>query len=152
MDPVTVSTAIADAKNFLSGIFGNWGEGRREADVIVPVQEAIYNQLVSINRQVDDVEDPNVLYTWLEYLQQWRSQFITFVEDPAFTDGRASQQALNDLIPVIDGTIRTVNGQLSIIGYETGVPSGPGPVRAGAGMDMGTMLLLGAGAAFLLRK
>ena len=151
--------AIQQGKNFLASIFGRFGAGRREADVIVPVQEAIYRQLVAINNEVDDVQDPNMLYTWIEYLNQWRSEFVAFVSDAAFVDGRASQQALNDLIPVIDGTIATVQGQLARIGYDA--PTGGGGITWGGGgtqnagfggLDATTLALIGVGAAFLLRK
>jgi hypothetical protein len=76
------------------------GDGRREADVIVPVQNAIGERLAEI---VSDQDRAGVttLQNYHRELGMMSLQFQKFLSDPQFTDGRASKQAFNDIIPLI---------------------------------------------------
>jgi hypothetical protein len=84
-------------------ILSKVGEGRREADAIVPVQNAIDQRLQEINRSIPNGSIPQ-LQAWWDELRQTAAEFRKFVADPRFTDGRASRQALDTLMPLIDGT------------------------------------------------
>ncbi len=85
--------------------------GAREADAIVPVQNAIANdrgtgRLDEINRAIDSANVQGLQSMYAEVVQMARD-FRAFVGDPKFTDGRASIQALDTLMPLIDGTDST---------------------------------------------
>ena len=122
------------AWNTIEGWFGI-GTGRREADVISPVQNGVIDRLAEILR-VTGISPPAPmqvttlqLQNFIVELQQTRAEFIRFVQDPHFTDGRASQQALNDVIPLIDDNIGKLSAMLIQMGGQL-----PGPgVTQGAG-------------------
>jgi len=79
------------------------GSGRTEADAIVPVQNAIDLRLQEINRGINTASIPQ-LQAWRDELIAMGAEFRRFVTDPRFTDGRASTQALDTIMPLIDGT------------------------------------------------
>src|SRR5215470_9440417 len=91
--------------------FEDWlgiGEGRREADIIVPVQNAWAQSwgpiITGLNAaKVGQFITCEQLVRWYRQLWQSTVAFIQFVSQPIFTDGRASTQALNALIPVVTG-------------------------------------------------
>jgi hypothetical protein len=98
-----VGSAILDALGI--------GHGRREADAIVPVQNSISNvngtgRLDEINRAIPTATIPQ-LQMFANEVVKTAIQFRQFVSDPRFTDGRASHQALDTLMPLIDGTDAT---------------------------------------------
>lgn len=83
--------------------FSFFGRGRSEADVIVPLQNRIGDRLAAINTGIASAN--------IAQLQQWHTEvrrmgtlFLTFLRDDKFEDGRASQQAANDIMPLIDGS------------------------------------------------
>lgn len=86
------------------------GRGRREADIIVPLQNQLINpqgtgQLDQITQVL--VHNPNVpaLQSMFSAVQRIASAFMEFISDTSrFTDGRASEQAANTIFPYIDGT------------------------------------------------
>lgn len=91
-------------ENFLA-TFGI-GAGRREADIIVPVQNRLLYNLGLITDQFRVGMSPS-----LGTLQSLRSQvltltnnFVVFVLNRRFTDRRASGQALNTVMPYVDGS------------------------------------------------
>jgi hypothetical protein len=77
--------------------------GADEADVITRVQTPLGNQLIAINNAIPyaSIAQLQTLYTAVVQMGQ---QFKQFVANPVFTDGRASTQALNTIMPLIDGT------------------------------------------------
>jgi hypothetical protein len=77
--------------------------GADEENVITRVQTPLGNQLIAINNAIPyaSVQQLQVLYNAVAQMGQ---QFRQFVANPAFTDGRASTQALNTIMPLIDGT------------------------------------------------
>lgn len=85
------------------------GRGRSEADLITPIQNQLINshgtgQLDQITQML--VHNPSVqgLQALYDQVQRIGSAFIDFVSQPAFKDGRASAQALNTIMPYINGT------------------------------------------------
>jgi hypothetical protein len=98
-----IGAAVAAAIAIGVVILGQIGQGRREADAIVPVQNAIGDRLAEINRAIPAASIPQ-LQGWHTELINTAAEFRRFVADPRFTDGRASHQALETLMPLIDGT------------------------------------------------
>jgi len=108
------------------------GAGRREADAIVPFQNQVGAALAQINR---DIATANIaaLQSMYQVTIQIGNQFKAFVAQPQFTDGRASTQALNTIMPLIDGTC----------GY-TSKASGPTETNCGPSGPAGTNGTLGS--------
>lgn len=77
--------------------------GADEADAITKVQTPLGNQLIAINAAIPYANTPQ-LQTMYQAVRQLGSEFRAFVAQPAFTDGRASTQALNTIMPLIDGS------------------------------------------------
>ncbi len=86
------------------------GRGRAEADIIVPIQNQLINpsgsgQLDQITqvfvRAQPTVQGLQSLYTSVRGIG---NAFMDFLEDPRFTDGRASAQAADTIMSYIDGT------------------------------------------------
>jgi hypothetical protein len=77
--------------------------GADEADAITKVQTPLGNQLVAINAAIPYASIPQ-LQTMYQAVVQLGQEFMQFVAGPVFTDGRASTQALNTIMPLINGT------------------------------------------------
>lgn len=97
----TLTTALAQ--------FENWfhiGAGRREADIIVPVQNQMMDALGVITNQIMSGQNPSVDQLASFYRDVWQRAvgFQEFVLMRNFTDRRASGQALNTVMPYIDGS------------------------------------------------
>jgi hypothetical protein len=98
-----IGALVAGAIGLGLAILSQVGKGRREADAIVPVQNAVGQRLDEINRSIPNGSVPQ-LQGWWDELRQTAAEFRKFVGDPRFTDGRASRQALDTIMPLIDGT------------------------------------------------
>jgi hypothetical protein len=93
----------------IGSLLGDLGAGRSEADVIVDIQNTLINpsgtgELDQITQRL--VRGPNIaglqeMYYQVELIAQ---EFMGFISDSQFTDGRASEQAANTIFPYIDGT------------------------------------------------
>lgn len=94
-----VMAAFAKAWNSIENIFGI-GQGRHEADVIVPLQNAVGNRLAEIV-SAQDRAGVTALQDFYQELNVIAFEFEKFLRDPQFTDGRASAQAHADIIPLI---------------------------------------------------
>lgn len=133
------ATVIASAQNFIHQ-FEEWfhiGAGRREADMIVPTQnDLVYNKLSAVTNAFKVGQTPTVQQLQFMYREVWQYavSFMEFVLMPQFTDRRASGQALNTVMPYIDGTCgyavplgRSANPtQSNCIGWGTGQIGGDG--------------------------
>ena len=103
------SIAITTLNTMLAK-FEQWfgiGAGRREADIIVPVQNTLVNQtLGGITQQILSGTAPTLDTLNNLYRQVWTQGvgFQEFVLMRNFTDRRASGQALNTVMPYIDGS------------------------------------------------
>jgi hypothetical protein len=82
------------------------GAGRREADIIVPVQNQLMAHLGTITNQILTGASPAITDLQSMYRDVWASAvaFQEFVLMCNFTDRRASGQALNTVMPYIDGS------------------------------------------------
>lgn len=77
--------------------------GADEADVITKVQTPLGNQLIAINAAIP-YANVTQLTTMYQAVGQLGAEFQSFVGQGIFTDGRASTQALNTIMPLINGT------------------------------------------------
>ena len=89
--------------------FKQWfhiGAGRVEADVIVPSQNRMMARLGEITNGFLIGRNPSIaqLQDWYREVWEQGVGFMEFVLLPEFTDRRASGQALNTVMPYIDGT------------------------------------------------
>lgn len=96
-----VAAAIAGAIGIATWALSQIGQGRSEADVIVPVQNAVGDRLAAIVADQDRAGVTALQDYYLE-LDRISLEFQKFLSDPQFTDGRASEQAFNDIIPLIE--------------------------------------------------
>ena len=123
---ISILQTIAVGANFIPGIgtiggasiqtvlqavsqFEAWfhiGAGRREADIIVPVQNQLMAHLGTITNQILTGATPDATTLQGMYRDVWASAvaFQEFVLMCNFTDRRASGQALNTVMPYIDGS------------------------------------------------
>jgi hypothetical protein len=90
-------------ENFFE-VFRPGGEGSREADVIVPIQNQAVAQLDQVTQAL--VRSPSVtgLQNLYRQVEKIGRDFAAFISDERFEDGRASEQAANTVMPYIDGT------------------------------------------------
>jgi hypothetical protein len=105
----TIGAVTLTMLNQLLTKFESWfgiGAGRREADIIVPVQNQLMSHLGTITNQFLTGMSPSVSQLNQLYRDVWASAvgFQEFVLMRNFTDRRASGQALNTVMPYIDGS------------------------------------------------
>lgn len=113
------------------------GRGRQEADVIVPVQNQLINPAGT--GQLDQItqvflQRPSVagLQSLMTQIQRIGNAFMDFIEDPAFKDGRASEQAANTIFPYLDGSCGyswpppMQSSRRNCLTWGAGTPGGPG--------------------------
>jgi hypothetical protein len=100
----SIQTALQAIKQFEAWF--HIGYGRREADIIVPVQNQLMGHLGTITNQILTGASPSVSDLQSFYRDVWSSAvaFQEFVLMKQFTDRRASGQALNTVMPYIDGS------------------------------------------------
>jgi hypothetical protein len=102
---MVIQTALQEVKQFEAWF--HIGAGRREADIIVPVQNQLMSHLGTITNQIlTGGASPSVTDLQNFYRDVWSSAvaFQEFVLMRNFVDRRASGQALNTVMPYIDGT------------------------------------------------
>jgi hypothetical protein len=102
------SVALTTFNQFLNQ-FETWfhlGAGRREADMITPTQNSMMASLGNITNQILTGQNPGLDTLSALYRQVWIMgvAFMEFVLQRQFVDRRASGQALNTVMPYIDGT------------------------------------------------
>jgi len=138
---LTIGNAIAVIEDFL-GI----GQGRQEADLIVPTQNLVTAQVLApISEAVQYLEDMNCsqLNEYLDVLNKSETEWLTFLHDPRWTDGRAASQAEATLAPYFGGLRKDLTDEIKArcIGI-IGVPGGSNNTILYAGLGLGALLLL----------
>lgn len=78
--------------------------GANEADKIVPVQNEIHQGLAQVDQILQSSVSVPQLQDTFATVQQWGRDFLGFLTGPDFHDGRASAQAANTIMPMLDGT------------------------------------------------
>jgi len=153
IDPATIAVlaeVYTNAKNLwesLLQLFGV-GAGRREADVIVPVQEQVTQQiLVPVGDFLERVRTNQVVptcdecKTWLSQLVAVETQWLNYLHNTQWQDGRAAQQAKATLAPIFksqkDELQQCVTAKCGLIGGGGGIFTTPTgevnwPIVAGA--------------------
>lgn len=139
------SIAIQAMTQALQGLL-SWfhiGAGRTEANLIVPTQNNLMTALGGITDQIRTGMNPSLDTLMSLYRQVWMigTAFQEFVLQKTFTDRRASGQALNTIMPYIDGSC----GYSVPVGM-TAVPSQQNCLSWGDGTigGVGTNGMLGA--------
>jgi hypothetical protein len=114
--PLPGAQEIGTVITELSGLFKNIGKGRTEADKITPNQNTMMNYLGKITDQIRTGQNPTVFQLQQLFMDVLAvsQQFIRFVSGTQFTDRRASGQALNTVMPYVDGSC----------GYPVPLPGG----------------------------
>ena len=133
----TIGTATA--QTFISFVqqFAKWFDtGSREANIIVPVQNQMIAHFGTITNQFLTGTTPSVSDLGGFYRDVWSSgvAFQEFVLMCNFTDRRASGQALNTVMPYIDGScgyavplgLQAVPTQFNCLEWGDGTLGGPG--------------------------
>jgi hypothetical protein len=104
-----VASAVITTASTMLAKFQAWfgiGAGRHEADIIVPVQNDFVAALGNITNQFLVGTNPSADQLEAMYREVWSRAvaFQEFVLMRNFTDRRASGQALNTVMPYIDGS------------------------------------------------
>lgn len=112
------------------------GAGRNEADAIVPLQNRMMDNLGIITNQILTGSTPSIAQLVDFYVEVWQLAlgFMEFVSQDVFVDRRASGQALNTVMPYIDGTCGYAEplgqapypGQRNCLTWGDGTVGGPG--------------------------
>lgn len=105
----TLASSVISIFSTAIHAFESWlgiGAGRKEADLIIPVQNNIDSRLSQITSGILLGRNVSVAELQAYYRELWQLGvgFQEFVLQPVFTDRRASGQALNTIMPYIDGT------------------------------------------------
>ena len=105
-DPTGFSQVGTGVANFFRTAIRLFGKGRREADLLAPVQNSIGDRLKVINDAINTSTIQQLQRYWAEVSEIGR-QYQEFAMSDEFTadgDYRASTGALNTILPLIDGT------------------------------------------------
>lgn len=108
-DPINATRESIDffgrVAHAIESFFGI-GSGRTEADVIVPIQNDLMVALGGITQRILIGRNPSLdeLLQMFVQVKQYAAYFIKYVSDQRFFDGRASAQALDTVMPYIDGS------------------------------------------------
>jgi hypothetical protein len=98
-----LSIAGASAAQAIEHMF-HFGAGRHEADIITPNQNVVWQYIVNLSKVALASTDPRLLAQAVLNLQQLGYNWLRFLADPRFKDGRASAQAANTIMPYLDGS------------------------------------------------
>jgi hypothetical protein len=102
--------AIGGATSIIMSAVAKIGSGRKEADIIVPVQNQVWEVLRVLIDECNQagtnaaVTVPHLLDDYFLAIETYR-RFDKFTRDPRFTDGRASRQARDTIRPYVDGKL-----------------------------------------------
>lgn len=129
-----VGPIVSQLLSLFGNAFANIGRGHMEADEIVPTQNELMAYLGEITNQLIAQPGPNVpqLQAYLYLVKGAGIAFQQFVSNSRFIDGRASQQALNTVMPYIDGSCGyhwpppMAPQQWNCLTWGDGTPGGPG--------------------------
>lgn len=139
---LVIGSAIALGLSILSMI--NFGSGRKEADAIVPVANALVNpqRTGDLDKIVDAIartEDVGELQQIGKDLLWLTNKYDAFLSNPDFKDGRAVSQARADMFPLIARIMTGLISKISALQGETVIyrlliwsERGDGSIESGA--------------------
>lgn len=142
-NPEPISRAAIDVITSIQDFFGI-GRGRAEADEIVPIQNYIhYNVLApiaeAVNADYAEALSKSQLQAMLDALLETRDNWLHFLRDTQWTDGRAAVQAENTLAFLFDDQERKIRALMPNAPYFSNVeppvytPYTPGGGTTGGG-------------------
>jgi len=112
LDPIAIGSIFTEATalwNQLENALGI-GAGRREADIVTPVQNKVQQQVIApVYAFVDSVKSGQLTPTCTQVQQeqqlflQGEQQWLNFLHNTRWQDGRAAQQAEATLAPYFAG-------------------------------------------------
>jgi hypothetical protein len=162
IDPTSAALAIADAKHMWDDLINalGIGAGRREADVVTPVQNRIFNgsvaplvdYLTAIHNGSVKV-DCTTLTSDLAVMDAAEKQWLSFLHDTKWQDGRAAQQGEATLAPWFTNTRADAKKVLTddCGSIATGIPDAIGKIFTTSTGDTNWPMIAGiAGVAFML--
>lgn len=122
VDPEPISKLGLEVAAAFSNAASMFGKGRKEADIISPLNNKITERLGQLDAVIlgSNSTVPQLQAAFDEVFALG-SYYIKFTQDPRFTDGRASKQGQATIMPLIDGTLGPLNGNA-----KAGPPAAPG--------------------------
>lgn len=164
-DPTSITAAVSALDTSITDAKSAWtsleaalgiGAGRREADIIVPVQNKIVgtviapvsDYLTSINNG-SHIPTCNELQMWLGAITQAKKSWDNFLYNTTWQDGRAAQQAAATLQPYWTNATNDLNKYIQQ--YCTGLSTIFTNPTTG-GINWPVVGLLGIGAYLLLGR
>ena len=151
--------AAGDPVKGLEELIGSIGSGRREANVITPVQNQMWNSVVAAYNEAQMASLARCVQLRDQVSQLWTS-FSNWVQMHPWTDGRAAQQALDvtkDPYKSVQGVLANIDTRIAYLsaggsgatGSDTTVtatavpataPGGKGVIYVGGGLLVAKML------------
>lgn len=160
IDPATLTAAISAAISTFKSLVAALGidAGSSEANVIVPVQNAVVNSVIapvsafltSVN-QGTHVPTCQELQSWLSEVTTAHTHWENFLHGTQWKDGRAAQQAESTLASYWTNATNDLNkyiGQYCGIGATGGIFVNPTTGQ----LNYTTLALIGVAAYFFLKK
>lgn len=161
LDPGTmfaINEAFVHAKDLwedIQRIFGI-GAGRREADVIVPLQNQIEAQILApvgdfLATVRNGTYNPTCAdcTTWLSQIKAAESKWLSYLHTTQWQDGRAAQQAEATLKPIFDSQKAELQ---QCVTAKCGVIGGGGIITNPDGTVNWPIIAAGAGILFALMR
>lgn len=130
-----IDTAVTDAKSAWDALEAalGIGAGRREADVIVPVQNKIVETIIApVSDYLTSINNGthtptcNELQMWLGAVTQAKRSWDNFLYNTTWQDGRAAQQAAATLQPYWTNATNDLNKYITQ--YCTGISATIGSI------------------------
>ena len=164
VDPATIAAvqqAVVHAKdlwNDIQRIFGI-GAGHHEADAIVPLQNQITNNVLvpvgafleATRTGADTSGTCTQFQTDLAQVKAAQTQWLTFLHNTQWQDGRAAAQAESDLKPIFDSQITELTKFVSQKCGVSGLPGG-GIITNPDGSTNWPIIAMGAGLVYMLTR
>lgn len=173
IDIGSLSSVLDGAKTAWNNLLASLGvgAGRREADIIVPVQNRMVSDVIApisayldgaVNKGV--VTDCTTILNWTNELSAAKQNWLFFLHNTQWQDGRAAQQAEATLAPYFtsaEGSLQqlTTKYNCHVVG---GIGSGIGDTigntinsvltTSSGGFNWPVLIAVGAGAYFLLKR
>lgn len=161
VDPATIMAlqqAFVHAKDLwedIKQIFGI-GAGAREADVIVPIQNQIHQQILApVGDFLERVRTNQVNPTcadctaWRTQLVEAETKWLAYLHNTEWQDGRAAQQAEATLAPIF----KSQKDELQVcINQKCGLTGGGGIFTTSTGETNWPIIAAGAGILYALMR
>lgn len=155
-----LQAGVSALKNFVTQAKQLWhdledalgiGAGRREADVVVPVQNEVVSRIITpVSAYLTSINNGTItptctdLRVWYAQVLDAENSWLHFLHDTQWIDGRAADQAESTLLPY------WTNAKRDLQKYESQYCGTFGGVFGG--MDTTTLISIGLAAIVILPK